>query len=89
MVSLPKVAVAMVHFHIDHVIVQLFFQAQAKFLNALGDQRRAADERGTGQALIDHDLRGTQNALFFTLAKGHAFFQGPLGGGKNRPHGVA
>ena len=86
MVGLPEVAVAVVLLDIDHVVIQLFFQAQAELFDALGNDGRAANQRWPGQAFIDDDLAGAQHFFFFAFGIGHAFAGGCLGGGKNRLH---
>jgi hypothetical protein len=64
---------------VDHVVVQFLPQAQAELFDALGNDGRAADQRGAGDALVDHDLGGAQHALFLALGIGHALARG-LGG---------
>ena len=88
-IGLPEIPVAMVLLNIHDVVVKLFFQTQAEFLDALGDHRRPTDQGRTGQAFVHHNLAGAQHAFFFTLGVGHTFFSGLLGSGKNRLHGGA
>ena len=86
MVGLPKIAVTVVILDVDDVVIEFLFQAQAKLVDAFGNHCRATDQCGARNALVHHDLRRTQNALFFTFAVGDAFFEGPLGGGDDGLH---
>ena len=85
-VGLPEVAVATVLLDIDDVVIQLFLQAQAELLDALGNDRRTANQGRSGEAFIDHDLAGAQHLFFFTLGIRHAFARSRLGRGKDRLH---
>ncbi|MCY1518156.1 hypothetical protein D9M68_528650 [compost metagenome] len=89
MVGLPEIAVAAVLFDVDDVVIELFTQAQAELLDALGDDGRAADQRGTSQAFVHHDLRGAQHAFFLAFAVRHALLRCALGGVEDRLHGGA
>ena len=71
-VGLPEIAVAAVLLDVDHVVVQLFLQAQAEFLDALGNDGGAANQGGARQTFVHHNLTGAQHALFFTLSIGYA-----------------
>ena len=86
MVGLPEVSVAVVLLDIDDVIVQLLLEAQAEFFNPLGNDGRAADQRRSCQAFVDHDLAGAQHALFLAFGISHAFARGRLGRGKYGLH---
>ena len=88
-VGLPKITVALVAFDIDHRIVLALAQAQSKFLNALGNDGGATNERGHGNALIDNNLHRAQHALIFAFGKGNALFQAVFSRRKNRLHGGA
>ena len=85
-VSLPEVAVALILLDVDYVVVELFFEAQAELLNALGDDGRPADQGRAGQSFVNHDLAGAQHALFLAFGVGHAFAAGRFGGGKDGLH---
>ncbi len=85
-VGLPEVAVAVVLLDVDHVVVEALLQAQAELLDALGDDGRAADQRGPRQAFVHHDLAGTQHTLFLALGVRHALARGQLGGREDGPH---
>ena len=71
-IGLPKIAIAVVLLHVDHLVVFAFLQAQSKFLNTLRNDGGAANQCRFGQAFVHHDLHRAQNALFFTLGKTHA-----------------
>ena len=86
MVGLPEITVTVVLLDVDHVVVQLFFQAQAKLGNALGNDDGPPDQGGAGQALVHHDLTGAQHALFFSLGIGNPLFDGFFGRCKNGLH---
>ena len=85
-IGLPKVVVTVVLLNIDHVVIEFFFQAQTKLFNALGNDGRATNQGGTGQAFVHHDLAGAQHALFLALGIGHAFVHCGFGSGKDGLH---
>ena len=88
-VGLPKVAVTLVLFHVDQIVVHARFKAQAKLFYALGNHGGAANQCGASHAFVHHNLAGAQHALFFALGIDHAFFGGPFSGAKNWLHGRA
>ena len=71
-IRLPKVAIAVVLLHVDHLVVFAFLQSQAKLLNALRNDGGASNQSRFGQVFVDHDLHRAQNALFFPLCKANA-----------------
>ena len=85
-IGLPEIAVAMVLLNIHHVVIQLFFEAQAKFFDALRNHRRAANQCGASQAFIDHNLASAQHALIFTFGISNALVGSFLGCIENRLH---
>ena len=85
-IGLPKIAVAVVLFNVDDLVVFAFLQTQTKLLNALRNDGGATNQCGLGQVFVDHDLHRAQHALFFALGKAHAFFGTQLGGRINRLH---
>ncbi len=85
-VGLPEIAVAIILLDIHDVVIHAFAQAQAEFLDTFRHDGRPADERRPRDALVHHDLAGTQHALFLALAVGHALARRHLGGGKDGPH---
>ena len=86
MVILPKIAVTMVVFNVHDIVVVSWAQAQAKLLYPNGNHRRAANQGGAGQPLVDYDLRSTQHPLLLTLGIGDSVFQAFFGGRINRLH---
>ena len=85
-VGLPKIAVTVILFDIDHVVIKLFLEAQPKLFNSLGNDQGTANQGWPCQAFVDHDLAGAQNPLFFAFSIGHAFATGNFCGCKNRLH---
>ena len=89
MVGLPKIAVAVVFFNVDHVVVCTCRQAQAKLFNTLADHRGPANQRRPRHTFVHHDLAGAQHAFFFAFGVDHTFFGGFFSGRKNRLHRCA
>ncbi len=79
----------MIVFDVDHFVIQAFFETQTKLLDAFGNDSGAANEGGTGQAFVRHNLGRTQDALFFTFAVGHTLFQTAFGRCVDGLHGGA
>jgi hypothetical protein len=69
---LPVLAEARVVFGVDVLHVHAQAHAQAGLFDARRDHRRAADQDGLGQLVVDGHLRGTQRALVLAVGIGHA-----------------
>ena len=85
-VSLPKITVTVVLFHVHYAVVHTLREAQTKFFDPLGNHFGAANQRRKRQALVHHNLCCPQYALVFTFSVGHAFLQGFFGRVKDGLH---
>ena len=82
----PEVAVALVVFDVDNVVVETFLQPQAEVCGASRDDRRPADQRRPCQAFVNHHLHRAQDTLFFAFGIRHALVQRTFGQLKDRLH---
>ncbi len=70
-------------------VVEFFAQAQSEFLDALGDDRRPADQGRSRQGFVDDDLACAQESLFLAFAVRYPLSGCALCRNKDRPHRVA
>ena len=86
MIFLPVIAVTVVIFGIDQIVITAGLKSQTELGDALDDHFGPPDQRRASQPFVDHHLRGTQHAFFLAFGKRDAFVLGLLGHVENRAH---
>ena len=77
-VALPELFIAFVPLDVDDLVMLVLLQAQSKTFDMFGNNGWSANQDRESKLFVNHNLHGTQYALFFAFGENDAFFRGLL-----------